>query len=108
MEGVTKSNKANTRVFCFGIGTDVNTHLLDKIAGPLKEAGLDRVTVSCDSLLQHRFTEMTRRDALDKVFAGIAAADAAGLTPLKLNAVVVAGTNDDEVVDLARYSRGMS
>src|SRR5439155_6846699 len=82
-----------------------NGILLDRMAGPLAEAGLDRVTVSCDSLMRHRFAEMTRRDALDKVFAGIAAADAAGLTPLKLNAVVVAGTNDDEVVDLARYSR---
>jgi GTP 3',8-cyclase len=75
------------------------------MAQPLKEAGLDRVTVSCDSLLRHRFAEMTRRDALEKVFAGIAAADEAGLTPLKLNCVVIAGTNDDEVVDLARYSR---
>jgi cyclic pyranopterin phosphate synthase len=48
---------------------------------------------------------MTRRDALDKVFAGIRAADEAGLTPLKLNCVVIAGTNDDEVVDFARYCR---
>ncbi len=87
------------------ISMTTNGILLDKLAVPLKEAGLDRVTVSCDSLMRHRFAEMTRRDALDKVFAGIAAADAAGLTPLKLNCVVIAGTNDDEVVDLARYSR---
>ncbi len=87
------------------ISMTTNGFLLDRMAQPLKEAGLDRVTVSCDSLLRHRFAEMTRRDALDKVFAGIAAANQAGLTPLKLNAVVIAGTNDDEVVDLARYSR---
>jgi cyclic pyranopterin phosphate synthase len=88
------------------ISMTTNGLLLDRLAQPLKDAGLDRVTVSCDSLMRHRFAEMTRRDALDKVFAGIAAADAAGLTPLKLNCVVIAGTNDDEVVDLARYSRG--
>jgi cyclic pyranopterin phosphate synthase len=82
-----------------------NGFLLDRLAQPLKDAGLDRATVSCDSLMRHRFTDMARRDAIDKVFAGIAAADAAGLTPLKLNCVVIAGTNDDEVVDFARYSR---
>ena len=87
------------------ISLTTNGYLLDRMAAPLKEAGLDRVTVSCDSLLRHRFAEMTRRDALDKVFAGIAAANAAGLTPLKLNCVLIAGTNDDEVVDFARYSR---
>jgi cyclic pyranopterin phosphate synthase len=82
-----------------------NGILLDKLAGPLAEAGLDRVTVSCDSLMRHRFAEMTRRDALEKVFAGLRAAEAAGLTPIKLNCVVIAGTNEDEVVDFARYVR---
>jgi GTP 3',8-cyclase len=82
-----------------------NGFLLDKLAEPLAEAGLDRVTVSCDSLLRHRFAEMTRRDALDRVFAGLEAADAAGLTPIKLNVVVIAGTNEDEVVEFARFSR---
>ena len=82
-----------------------NGILLDKLAGPLAEAGLDRVTVSCDSLMRHRFAEMTRRDALDKVFVGLAAAEEAGLTPIKLNCVVIAGTNEDEVVDFARYVR---
>src|SRR5207249_10586737 len=50
-----------------------NGILLDRLAGPLADAGLDRVSVSCDSLLRHRFEEMTRRDALEKVHAGIAA-----------------------------------
>jgi cyclic pyranopterin phosphate synthase len=82
-----------------------NGVLLDRLAVPLAEAGLDRVTVSMDSLLRHRFEEMTRRDALDRVLAGIAAAEVAGLVPIKINCVVIGGTNDDEVVDLARWSR---
>jgi GTP 3',8-cyclase len=82
-----------------------NGFLLDRLAGPLAEAGLDRVTVSCDSLMRHRFAEMTRRDALEQVFEGVAAAEDAGLTPIKLNCVVIAGTNEDEVVDFARYVR---
>jgi cyclic pyranopterin phosphate synthase len=82
-----------------------NGILLDRLAGPLAEAGLDRVTVSCDSLMRHRFAEMTRRDALDRVLAGIEAAKRAGLTPIKINCVVIAGTNDDEVVDFAKWAR---
>jgi len=82
-----------------------NGVLLDRLAGPLADAGLDRVTVSLDSLLRHRFEEMTRRDALDRVLAGIEAAEAAGLVPMKINCVVIGGTNDDEVVDLAAWAR---
>ncbi|MEX0990953.1 MAG: GTP 3',8-cyclase MoaA [Actinomycetota bacterium] len=82
-----------------------NGVLLDRLAVPLAEAGLDRVTVSCDSLLRHRFEEMTRRDALEHVFTGIQAAQDAGLIPIKINCVVIGGTNDDEVVDFARWSR---
>ena len=52
--------------------------------------------------MRHRFAEMTRRDALDKVFAGLRAAEEAGLTPIKINCVVIGGTNDDEVVEFAR------
>ena len=87
------------------ISLTTNGVLLDRLAGPLAEAGIDRATISCDSLLRHRFLEMTRRDALDKVLAGIRAAEAAGLTPIKINVVVVAGTNEDEVVDFARWAR---
>jgi cyclic pyranopterin phosphate synthase len=82
-----------------------NGYLLDRLAQPLREAGLDRVTVSCDSLLRHRFAEMTRRDALDRVLAGLDAARAAGFDPIKVNCVVVAGTNDDEVLDFAELAR---
>jgi cyclic pyranopterin phosphate synthase len=82
-----------------------NGFLLDRLAGPLLAAGLDRVTVSCDSLLAHRFAELTRRDALDRVTAGLRAAAEAGFAPIKLNCVVIRGTNDDEVVDFARLAR---
>ena len=82
-----------------------NGVLLDRLAAPLARAGLDRVTVSCDSLVRHRFAEMTRRDALEKVHAGIAGAVEAGLSPVKINCVVIAGQNEDEVVDFARYAR---
>jgi cyclic pyranopterin phosphate synthase len=82
-----------------------NGVLLDRLAEPLARAGLGRATISLDSLLRHRFEEMTRRDALDRVLAGIAAAVDAGLTPVKINCVVIGGTNDDEVVEFARWSR---
>jgi GTP 3',8-cyclase len=92
-----------------GPGLDIsittNGMLLDRLAGALAEAGVDRATVSCDSLLRHRFAEMTRRDALDRVLEGLRAAEAAGLTPIKINTVVIAGTNDDEVVDFAGWAR---
>jgi cyclic pyranopterin phosphate synthase len=87
------------------ISMTTNGVLLEALAAPLAEAGLDRVTVSLDSLLRHRFREMTRRDALERVVSGIAAAEAAGLTPVKINCVLIGGTNDDEVVDFARWSR---
>ena len=62
-----------------------NGTTLARHAGPLHAAGLTRVNVSLDSLVTHRFAEMTRRDALDRVLGGIAAAQAAGLAPVKVN-----------------------
>src|SRR5690606_3068404 len=70
-------------------------------AEPLAAAGLRRVNVSLDSLRPERFAELTRRDELATVLAGVDAAVAAGLTPVKVNVVVVRGVNDDEIVDLA-------
>jgi len=87
------------------ISLTTNGILLERLAQQLADAGLRRATISCDSLMRHRFEEMTRRDALDRVFAGMRAAEAAGLTPIKLNVVVIAGTNDGEVVDFARFAR---
>jgi len=82
-----------------------NGFTLASHADALARAGLGRINVSVDSLLRHRFAEMTRRDALDQVLEGLRAAERAGLKPIKLNAVVIRGTNDDEVVDLARFAR---
>jgi len=82
-----------------------NGILLDRLAEPLARAGLDRVTVSCHSLMPHRFEGMTRRDALDKVLVGLWAAQDAGLTPIKINCVVIGGENQDEVVDFATWAR---
>jgi cyclic pyranopterin phosphate synthase len=87
------------------VSITTNGVLLDQLAAPLAAAGVDRATVSCDSLMRHRFAEMTRRDALEKVLAGLRAAETAGLTPIKINCVVIGGTNDDEVVDFARWAR---
>ncbi len=82
-----------------------NGVLLSAQAGALARAGLRRINVSVDSLLRHRFAEMTRRDALDQVMEGLRAAEDAGLGPIKLNCVVIRGTNDDEVSDFARFAR---
>ncbi len=87
------------------ISMTTNGVLLDRLAELLAAAGLDRVTVSCDSLLRHRFAEMTRRDALERVLLGIRAAQEANLTPVKINCVVIGGQNETEVVDFARWAR---
>jgi cyclic pyranopterin phosphate synthase len=77
-----------------------NALLLAKQAPALAAAGLGRVNVSIDTLDPDRFRRITRGGDLAKVFAGIAAAEASGLAPIKLNAVVVRGFNDGEVADL--------
>jgi len=78
---------------------------LPDLAADLAAAGLRRVNVSLDSLRRETFLALTKRDELDRVLAGIDAALAVGLDPVKLNAVVIRGVNDDEVVDLAAYGR---
>jgi cyclic pyranopterin phosphate synthase len=75
------------------------------VAHELREAGLDRVNISLDTLQRDRFVQMTRRDELAHVLEGIAAAQKAGFEPVKVNAVVQRGVNDDEIVDLARFGR---
>jgi GTP 3',8-cyclase len=76
---------------------------LARLAGPLKAAGLDRVNVSLDTLRPQTFRTLARRDRLPDVLAGLAAAAAAGLTPVKVNAVLMRGVNDDEAPDLLRF-----
>jgi cyclic pyranopterin phosphate synthase len=78
-----------------------NGVLLGRLAEPLKQAGLQRVNVSLDTLDPVRFKRLTRWGSLDQVWEGIAAAERAGLTPVKLNAVVVRGYNETDVVDMA-------
>jgi len=82
-----------------------NGTLLSRYARGLAAAGLDRVNVSLDTLRPERFQKITRLGNLADTLAGIAAAQEAGLNPIKLNAVVMRGINDDEVADLAALSR---
>ena len=82
-----------------------NGYFLPDRAQSLKDAGLDRVTISLDSLKQDVFKRMTGVDVLDRVLAGIAAAKATGLKPIKINAVIVRGHNEDEVADFAAFAR---
>lgn len=81
-----------------------NGILLDRLAQPLKDAGLQRVNVSIDTLDPDRFKKITRWGSLDEVWRGIEAAERAGLTPVKLNAVIVRGFNDNDVTELARLT----
>jgi cyclic pyranopterin phosphate synthase len=77
---------------------------LERLARPLAEAGLDRVNVSMDTLDPARFAALTRRDRHADVLAGLAAAADAGLVPVKMNAVLMHGVNDDEAVPLLRFA----
>lgn len=81
-----------------------NGILLKDLAQPLAEAGLQRVNVSIDTLDPERFKKITRWGTLSEVWDGIEAAERAGLTPVKLNVVVVRGFNDQDVTDLAKLS----
>jgi cyclic pyranopterin phosphate synthase len=83
-----------------------NGILLDKLAGPLVEAGLRRINVSLDSLNHTRFAEITRRDALDRVLAGLEEAERyPELRPIKVNCVAVKGFTETEVPALAELAR---
>ncbi|HEY7530231.1 MAG TPA: GTP 3',8-cyclase MoaA [Gemmatimonadota bacterium] len=82
-----------------------NGVLLPRLAADLRRAGLRRVTVSLDTLRPDRFRASTRRDAHPLVLEGIRAARDAGFGPLKLNAVVIRGFNDDELADLVEFGR---
>jgi cyclic pyranopterin phosphate synthase len=77
---------------------------LERMAASLAEAGLKRVNISLDTLDAEKFRRVTRGGRIDRVFKGIAAAEEAGLLPIKINTVVVRGLNDGELLDLARLS----
>jgi cyclic pyranopterin phosphate synthase len=82
-----------------------NGVLLSKLSKPLATAGLERVNVSLDTLDPAKFKRLTRGGDIEDVWEGILAAETAGLMPVKLNAVVVRGYNEEDIVDLARLTR---
>jgi cyclic pyranopterin phosphate synthase len=90
------SPRPTTSVTTNGLG-------LERLAQPLRAAGLDRVNVSLDTLRPDSFRRLARRDRLHDVVRGIEAAARAGLHPVKINAVLMRGVNDDEAVDLLRW-----
>jgi len=86
------------------ISMTTNGLRLTELAAPLKQAGLERVNVSVDTLDPDRFHRVTRWGHLAKVLEGVNAAEAAGLTPIKINAVIARGFNEQDIADLARLT----
>lgn len=86
------------------VSMTTNGVLLEKLALPLAKAGLERVNISLDTTDPTEFLQITRRDSFQKVWSGIQAAEAAGLLPIKLNAVIVRGYNDENIPNLAQLS----
>jgi cyclic pyranopterin phosphate synthase len=86
------------------IAMTTNALKLEKLAAPLAQVGLKRVNISIDTLDTERFYKITRFGKLEQVWRGIVAAERAGLHPIKLNAVIVRGYNEDDIVDLARLT----
>lgn len=87
------------------VSLTTNGTLLAPIAQDLKDAGLSRVNISFDSMKRSRYKEITGKDCLDDVLEGVAAALDAGLTPIKLNVVVLKGINEDEIDDFITFVR---
>ncbi|OOE09722.1 cyclic pyranopterin phosphate synthase MoaA [Stutzerimonas degradans] len=81
-----------------------NGSQLHALASTLREAGVKRLNISLDSLKRERFAELTRRDRLERVLAGVEAARAAGFKRIKLNSVILKGRNDDEIIDLVTFA----
>ncbi|HLJ77448.1 MAG TPA: GTP 3',8-cyclase MoaA [Acidobacteriaceae bacterium] len=88
------------------IALTTNGHLLEDLAVPLREAGLSRITVSMDAVDAEKFARITRvPGSYERVLAGVRAAKAAGLDPVKVNCVLLRGFNEDQIVPFARFSR---
>ncbi|HLM60830.1 MAG TPA: radical SAM protein, partial [Pyrinomonadaceae bacterium] len=98
-EGNPKSKIQNPKLKDLALTT--NGHSFPRRAADLKRAGLDRVTISLDSLNREKFKEITGVDALENVLQSVEAAKETGLIPVKINAVIVRGRNNDELVDFA-------
>ena len=88
------------------IAITTNGHLLAEMAQPLKDAGLNRITVSMDAVDRETFARITRvSNGFDRVLAGIRAARRAALDPVKVNCVLLRGFNEDQIVEFAKFSR---
>src|SRR4051794_4252863 len=88
------------------IALTTNGHLLADLAQPLKDAGLNRVTVSMDAVDPEKFARITRVDnGYEHVLAGIRAARRVGLDPVKVNCVLLRGFNEDQIVEFGRFAR---
>jgi GTP 3',8-cyclase len=87
------------------ISLTTNGALLAEQADALHTAGLRRINVSIDTLSKDRFTALTKRGNLDDVLSGLFAAKRVGMSPIKLNAVIIRGTNDDEILPLVEFAR---
>ena len=88
------------------LAVTTNGHLLADMAAPLAQAGLNRITVSMDAVDSATFARVTRvPGSFEKVLAGVRAAQKAGLSPVKVNCVLLRGFNDDQIVPFARFSR---
>jgi cyclic pyranopterin phosphate synthase len=98
VKGITSIQGINS------VSMTTNGVLLDKLADRLAEAGLERVNVSLDTTDPTEFFQITRRNSYDKVWNGIQAAEEAGLLPIKINAVIVRGFNDESIPNLAKLS----
>ena len=94
---------ARTKALGVEVSLTTNGLGLKHLAAPLAAAGLDRVNVSLDTVRRETFTELTRRDRLHDVIAGLEAAHAAGLHPVKVNAVLMRGINDDQAPELLAW-----
>lgn len=86
------------------ISMTTNGLLLSRYAKELKNAGLKRVNISLDTLKKDKFMKITRFDGLDNVLEGIKKAKQEGLSPIKINTVIIKGINDDEVIDFAKLT----
>jgi GTP 3',8-cyclase len=87
------------------IALTTNGMLLDEQAEPLRAAGLQRINISLDTLREEVFKQITRRTGLDRVLAGIAAAQSAGFKQIRLNAVAIHGISESEIIPLAEFAR---
>jgi cyclic pyranopterin phosphate synthase len=104
-QSFTPDNDIPKSVGLRDLALTTNGYFLPDRAQGLKDAGLNRISISLDSLKRDVFKQMTGVDVLDRVLQGLEAAKTAGLQPIKINAVIVRGHNEDELADFAAFAR---